>query len=56
MISASTMPRGTLRVGSLTSAPAVEIASSPMNEKNTVPAALTPAAPAPQNASNRSPS
>src|SRR5450830_531703 len=41
------MPRGTLRLGSLTSAPAVATVSKPINEKNTVPAAeVTPAIPA----------
>ncbi len=49
--------RGRVRCGSLTSSPAVETASRPMKEKKIVAAAaLTPAAPAPQNASNRSPS
>ena len=47
IISAPMIARGSARCGSLTSSPAVATASSPMKEKNIVPAAaLTPTAPA----------
>ena len=48
--------RGRARCGSRTSSPAVDTASSPMNEKKIVAAAaLIPAAPAPQKSSKWSP-
>ena len=49
------MARGRVRCGSLTSSPAVETASRPMNEKKIVPAAaVMPADPRAQKLSNRS--